>query len=392
MSRPHFIVEERLGEIMDPYETLGVDRNASEDEIKKAYRKLSKKYHPDLNKAPDAEKKFKEVNDAYEILKDPQKKAQYDQFGTTGNQQQGGFNGGQGFSGFDDFGDFGDIFNSFFGGGTSRRSDPTAPRKGRDLEYRVKLKFDEAIFGGKKTIHYNRQEECATCHGSGAKPGTNPVTCHKCHGTGYIKISQRTPLGMMQTQQVCDVCGGRGQEIKEKCPECHGRGKVTRNHALEVNIPAGIDNLQRMRLDGQGEAGDNRGPYGDLYIIFEVEPSREFTRDGDTIYSHAAISFPQAALGDTIKVNTVRGPVELKVPAGTQSGTVFRLRGQGVPRLHGGVGDQRVTVEIVTPKHLNVKQKEALQKYAQLGGGKVKEQDRNLFERVRDNMKDKFGN
>lgn len=376
---------------MDPYETLGLDRNASEDEIKRAYRKLSKKYHPDLNKAPDAEKKFKEVNEAYEILKDPQRKAQFDQYGST-DQQAGGFGGGQGFGGFDTngFGDFGDIFDSFFGGGSRRQADPTAPRKGQDLEYRMKITFEEAIFGGKKTIRYNRSEQCPDCQGSGAKAGTSPKTCHKCQGSGHITVNQRTPLGMMQSQQVCDVCGGTGQEIEEKCPTCHGRGKITKSHAVEIDIPAGIDNLQRMRLDGQGAAGDNKGPYGDLFVTFEVEPSKHFERHDTTIYSHETISFPQAALGDEIKVKTVRGQVELRIPAGTQSGTVFKLKGQGVPGLHGGVGDQQVRVEIVTPKHLNEKQKEALQTFAQLGGAKVKEQDRNFFERMRDNMKDKF--
>ncbi|UQS81575.1 molecular chaperone DnaJ [Bombilactobacillus folatiphilus] len=372
---------------MDPYETLGIDRDASDDEIKRAYRKLSKKYHPDINKAPDAEKKFKDVNEAYEILKDPQRKAQFDQYGST-DQQAGGFGGGG--QGFDGFGDFSDIFNSFFGGGDSRRNDPTAPRKGQDLEYRLKLKFEEAIFGGQKTIRYNRSERCQTCDGSGAKPGSSPKTCSKCHGSGRVTVNQRTPLGMMQSQRVCDVCEGTGQEIDEKCPTCHGRGKVTRSHAVEINVPAGIDNLQRMQLDNQGSAGDNQGPYGDLYVVFEIEPSKDFERKDSTIYSHETISFPQAALGDEIKVKTVNGKVELKIPAGTQSGTVFRLKGQGVPRLHGGVGDQQVKIEIVTPKHLNEKQKDALRAFAELGGDKVKEQDRNFFERMRDNMKDKF--
>ncbi|NVY97044.1 molecular chaperone DnaJ [Lactobacillus sp. DCY120] len=370
---------------MDPYETLGLDRNASEAEIKKAYRQLSKKYHPDLNKNPGAEEKFKEVNDAYDILKDPQAKARFDQYGTTGNQQQGGFGGG----GFEegDFGGFGDIFNSFFGGGTTRQ-DPTAPKAGRDLEYRMKIKFDEAIFGGSQTIHYNRQEYCGTCQGSGAKPGTTAKTCHRCHGSGYIRVNRRTALGMMQSQQVCDVCGGTGKEVTEKCETCSGRGKITKSHTVEVKIPAGIEDGQRMRLDGQGAAGENQGPYGDLYIYFAVEASKDFQRDGATIYSRVIISFPQAALGDTIKVKTVRGKVDLKIPAGTQTGTVFRLREQGAPRLHGGVGDHKVTIDIVTPKHLNVKQKEALQNYAELGGSKIKEQDRNFFER----MRDKFNN
>ncbi|UQS83510.1 molecular chaperone DnaJ [Bombilactobacillus thymidiniphilus] len=377
---------------MDPYETLGLDRNASDDEIKKAYRKLSKKYHPDINQESGAEEKFKEVNDAYDILKDPQKKARFDQYGAT--DDQAGFGGGsQGFGGFDGggFGDFSDIFESFFGGGSTRQQNPNAPRTGRDLEYRLKIKFDEAVFGGQQTVRYNRSEICATCDGSGAKPGTTAKTCHKCHGSGHIQVNQRTPLGVMQSQQVCDVCGGTGKEISDKCPDCHGRGKVTKSHAVEVTIPAGIDNGQRLRLDGQGEAGDNQGGYGDLYVTFEIEPSKDFERDGTTLYSHETISFPQAALGDTIQVKTIRGKVELKIPAGTQSGTVFRLKEQGVPRLQGnGIGDQRTTIEIVTPKHLNEKQKQALQNYAELGGGKVKEQDRNLFERMRDNMKDKF--
>lgn len=376
---------------MDPYKTLGIDKNASKDEINKAYRKLSKKYHPDLNHAPGAEKKFKEVNNAYDILKDPQKKAQYDQYGSAdgqggfgGGAGAGGF-GGQGFSGADGF-DFGDIFNQFFGGGGGRQQqDPTAPRKGQDLSYRMDISFDESIFGAKKTIHYNRQEVCKKCNGSGAAPGTTPKTCHKCHGSGYITVNRQTPLGTMQSRQVCDVCQGTGKEIKDKCTECHGSGKITRNNELIVKVPKGIEDGQRIKLSGQGEAGENQGPYGDLYILFRVKPSKTFRRDGQTIYTNIVISYPQAALGDEIDVKTVNGPVKLKIPAGTQTGTVFRLKGQGAPDVETGVlGDQKTKVEIVTPRHLNEKQKEALQKYAELGGDKIKQQDKSFFDKVKD--------
>lgn len=350
----------------DPYDVLGVDHNASQDEIKKAYRKLSKKYHPDLNKAPDAEEKFKEVAEAYEKIGDPEKRKQYDQFGDAGQQ----FGGGQ--SGFQDFGSqgfgFDDIFSQMFGGGRTRR-DPNPPQQGQDLQYSMSLKFEEAVFGKKTTIKYDREEECSACHGTGAKPGTSPVTCSKCNGTGYTETVRNTPFGQMRSQQVCDRCHGTGKEIKEKCPTCHGTGRQINKHKIEVNIPAGIDDGQTMRLQGQGEAGINGGPYGDLYIVFKVKKSDIFTRDGANIKYNQNLNFVQTSLGDEIDVKTVHGDVKLKIPAGTQPGTVFRLKGKGAPKLHGsGNGDELVTVRVNVPKSLNKKQKEALKAFAKASG------------------------
>lgn len=357
----------------DPYEVLGVSKDASADEIKKAYRKLSKKYHPDINHEEGAEEKFKEVNDAYDILGDEKKKAQYDQFGSTG--QQGGFGGGD-FGGFDqggfgDFGGFEDIFGSFFGGGAGRGRNPNGPRQGRDLQYEMHLTFEEAIFGKKSTVDYTREAQCKTCGGNGAKPGTSPETCSKCGGRGFVQVQRQTPLGRVMTQQQCDQCNGTGKEIKEKCETCHGSGRVQEKHAVEVTVPAGVEDGNQMRLQGQGEAGKNGGPYGDLYIIFTVAPSKIYQRDGSEIYLDQNISFVQAALGDEIEVKTVHGKVKLTIPAGTQTDTTFRLRGKGAPRLRGkGNGDERVTVKVVTPQKLNKKQKEALHDFASASGEK----------------------
>ncbi len=363
-----------MAEQRDPYDVLGVSKDASADEIKKAYRKLSKKYHPDLNHEPGAEEKFKEVNEAYDILGDPQKKAQYDQFGAAG--AQGGFGGqgfGQGFGGgdFGGFGGFDDIFSSFFGGGSGAGRSQNAPRQGRDLQYEMSLKFEEAVFGKTTEIQYTREETCSTCSGSGAKAGTSPVTCSRCGGRGFIQVQRQTPLGRVMTQQECDVCHGSGREIKEKCTTCHGSGHVRKKHAVQVKVPAGVENGNQMRLQGQGEAGFNGGPYGDLFIVFVVEQSRDFRRDGAEIYFNQDISFVQAALGDEIEVKTVHGNVKLKIPAGTQTGTTFRLKGKGAPRLRGsGNGDEQVTVNIVTPNNLNEKQKLALKAFAEASGRK----------------------
>ncbi|APX72643.1 molecular chaperone DnaJ [Companilactobacillus allii] len=366
----------------DPYEVLGVDKNASEDEIKKAFRGLSKKYHPDINKAPDAEEKFKEINDAYETLKDPQKRARFDQYGSAGMNQGQGFSGG---AGGEQFGGFEDIFSQFFGGGGATRQSPNAPRQGSDLQYRMDLTFEEGVFGKKTDISYDREEVCKTCDGSGAKPGTHPETCSKCNGSGYVEVDRQTPLGRMRTRVVCDVCNGTGKEIKEKCNICHGKGKVNEKHTLKVTVPAGVEDGQQMRLDSQGEAGENGGPYGDLYIVFHVSPSKEFKREGSTIYSSVNISFPQAALGDEIKVNTVHGPVKLTVPSGTQTGTSFKLRGKGAPVLNSkNIGDQNVTVNIVTPRKMSGEQRDALKQFSEAGGNKVKEKDSNFFNKIKD--------
>ncbi|MCB8556769.1 molecular chaperone DnaJ [Streptococcus vestibularis] len=370
------------------YDRLGVSKDASQDEIKRAYRKMSKKYHPDINKEPGAEEKYKEVQEAYETLSDDQKRAAYDQYGPDGANGFGGQGGFGGFDGGAGFGGFEDIFSSFFGGGATRN--PNAPRQGDDLQYRVNLSFEEAIFGAEKEVHYNREATCKTCSGSGAKPGTSPVTCGRCHGQGVINVDTQTPLGMMRRQVTCDVCHGTGQEIKEPCQTCHGTGHEKQSHKVSVKIPAGVETGQQIRLAGQGEAGFNGGPYGDLFVIINVNPSDKFTRDGSTIYYTLNISFVQAALGDTVEVPTVHGNVEMTIPAGTQTGKTFRLKGKGAPRLRGGSqGDQHVTVRIVTPTKLNDAQKEALLAFAKASGDeKIAPQKKGFFNKVKDALED----
>ena len=370
------------------YDRLGLSKDASQDEIKRAYRKLSKKYHPDINKEPGAEEKYKEILEAYETLSDAQKRAAYDQYGPDGANGFGGQGSFGGFDGGAGFGGFEDIFSSFFGGGATRN--PNAPRQGDDLQYRVNLSFEEAVFGAEKEIHYNREVTCKTCSGSGAKPGTSPVTCGRCHGHGVINVDTQTPLGMMRRQVTCDVCHGTGQEIKAPCQTCHGTGREKQSHTVSVKIPAGVETGQQIRLAGQGEAGFNGGPYGDLFVVINVNPSDKFTRDGSTIYYTLNISFVQAALGDTVEVPTVHGNVEMVIPAGTQTGKTFRLKGKGAPRLRGGSqGDQLVTVKIVTPTKLNDAQKEALLAFAKASGDeKVAPQKKGFFNKVKDVLED----
>ncbi len=388
----------------DLYEVLGVSKDASDADIKRAYRKLSKQYHPDINKEAGAEEKFKEIAEAYEILSDSQKRAAYDQYGHASYDPNSGFSGGGFGGGFEGFGGFGgqgfsgsytggfeDIFDTFFGGGGGRRGNRTnMPRQGADLQYVMDLTFEEAIFGKEEVIHYHRNAECETCHGTGAKPGTDPVTCSKCHGAGVINVERATPFGRMMSQTTCDVCGGTGQEIKEKCETCHGHKHVEETHKVKVKVPAGVENGNQMPLRGQGEAGENGGPYGDLYVIFRVGKSDTFEREGADIFYELPINFAQAALGDEVDVPTVHGKVKLKVPAGTQSGTVLRLRGKGAPRLRGsGMGDQHVTVRVVTPKHLTDKQREAMQIFGKEAGTHV-EGEGNFFDKVKDAFKDSF--
>ena len=370
------------------YDRLGLSKDASQDEIKRAYRKLSKKYHPDINKEPGAEEKYKEILEAYETLSDAQKRAAYDQYGPDGANGFGGQGSFGGFDGGAGFGGFEDIFSSFFGGGATRN--PNAPRQGDDLQYRVNLSFEEAVFGAEKEIHYNREVTCKTCSGSGAKPGTSPVTCGRCHGHGVINVDTQTPLGMMRRQVTCAVCPGTGQELKAPCPTCHGTGREKQSHTVSVKIPAGVETGQQIRLAGQGEAGFNGGPYGDLFVVINVNPSDKFTRDGSTIYYTLNISFVQAALGDTVEVPTVHGNVEMVIPAGTQTGKTFRLKGKGAPRLRGGSqGDQLVTVKIVTPTKLNDAQKEALLAFAKASGDeKVAPQKKGFFNKVKDVLED----
>ncbi|WP_025729465.1 molecular chaperone DnaJ [Atopobacter phocae] len=376
----------------DYYEVLGVAKDASSQEIKRAYRKLSKTYHPDINKADDAAEKFKEISEAYEVLSDDQKRAAYDQYGHAATDPN--FRGGGGFGGFEGFdgfnggfgGGFEDIFSTFFGGGGGgSRRNPNAPTRGRDMQYVINLSFDEAIFGKKETIRYEREETCHTCHGSGAKPGTSPKTCHKCHGTGAVSVEQQTPFGRIATQRVCDVCHGTGQEIVDKCTTCHGSGHETKEHKVEVTIPAGVETGTQMRLSNQGEAGTNGGPYGDLYVVFKVADSDLFEREGSEILFTLPINFVQAALGDEVEVPTVHGKVKMKIPAGIQSGTKLRLKGKGAPRVNSSyVGDQHVTVKVMTPKHLNSEQKNALKAYGETMGNKVSEEEKNFFDKMRD--------
>lgn len=368
------------------YERLGVSKDASSDEIKKAYRKMSKKYHPDINKEAGAEQKYKDVQEAYETLSDSQKRAAYDQYGAAG--AQGGFGGQGGFDGAG-FGGFEDIFSSFFGGGGGIRN-PNAPRQGDDLQYRVNLSFEEAVFGAEKEVTYNRESSCSTCNGSGAKPGTSPVTCGRCHGAGVINVDTQTPLGMMRRQVTCDVCHGTGKEIKEPCQTCHGTGHEKEVHKVSVKIPAGVETGQQIRLQGQGEAGTNGGPYGDLFVILNVLPSKQFERNGSTIYYTMNISFVQAALGANVDIPTVHGEVEMSIPAGTQTGKVFRLKGKGAPKLRGaGQGDQHVTINVVTPTKLNDQQKEALEAFAAASGESIsRPKKKGFFDKMKDVIED----
>lgn len=388
-----------MAEKRDFYDVLGVSKDASQDEIKKAYRRLSKKYHPDLNDSPDAEEKFKEVAEAYETLSDESKRSQYDQFGhasTDPNFNGGGFGGAQGGfggRGGDAFSGFDDIFSDLFGGGgRSRRRDPNAPTKGEDLQYVMDLSFEEGVFGKTTMIKYNRENTCGNCGGDGAKPGTSPETCSRCGGAGRVNAEQNTPFGRVMTQQVCPECEGSGQIIKEKCEVCGGDGHETERHSVEVNVPEGVEDGNQIRLQNQGDAGKNGGPHGDLFIIFRVEPSDTFDRRGTEIYFELPINVVQATLGDEVEVPTVHGDVKLKIPAGTQPETTFRLRGKGAPSVRGNrTGDQHVTVNVEIPKKVTEEQAEALREFAKESGyDETKEQKgESFFSRVKDAFSDR---
>ena len=372
----------------DYYDVLGVDKSADATAIKKAYRKLAMKYHPDKNPGDkEAEEKFKEINEAYEVLSDETKRRNYDQFGHEGVNGQGfggagGF-GGQGFGGFDDI--FGDIFGDMFGGGFSggSRQRRRGPERGADIKQRVNISFEEAAFGKKVQVKINRSEECDQCHGSGAKPGTSKKTCPTCHGSGQVQSVQRTPFGNIASTRTCSTCNGEGEVIDSPCSKCHGKGSIRKTKTIEVDIPAGIDNGQMIKLGGQGELGTRGGPRGDLYIEVNVQSHPLFTRDGYDVYLEMPITFAQATLGDKIQVPTLDGKVEYEVPEGTQTGTVFRLKGKGIPKLKSNVrGDQYVKVTVEIPKKLNEKQKELVREFARECGQEVHQRQKTLSDKI----------
>lgn len=375
----------------DYYEVLGVSKSASDDEIKKAYRKLAKKYHPDVNPGDQAaEAKFKEVNEAYSILSDKEKRARYDQFGHAGvdpNYGAGGPGGGFGF----DMGDIdlGDIFGSFFGGGfggfggssSARRN---GPQKGESLRANLTITFEEAAFGCEKEVSVDRYETCASCHGSGCADGTSPEVCPDCHGSGQVQVRRQTPMGVFATTSPCGRCGGKGRIIKTPCTACRGSGLERKRRTIQAKIPAGIDNGQTISIRGQGHAGKNGGPSGDLLITITVRPHELFRREGTSVLCEAPITFAQACLGAELEIPTIDGKVKYELPEGTQSGTTFRLKGKGIPELNGrGRGDQYVTVYIETPRNLNREQKDALKKFAESVGDNNYEERRKFFRKFK---------
>ncbi len=364
-----------MAEKRDYYEVLGLSKGASDEEIKKSYRKLAKQYHPDLHPGDkECEEKFKECSEAYEILSDPDKKAKYDQYGHAAFDPNAGFGGGfGGFGGFVGLGDilgniFGGGFGGFggFGGGAQRRN---APQRGENVRVNLSISFDEAAFGCTKEITIPRIEDCEDCGGTGAAKGTSVDTCSECGGSGSVRVQQRTPFGVMATTAPCSKCGGTGKIINTPCTKCSGKGKVRKNKKISVNIPAGIDDGQTVSLRGQGHAGLNGGPKGDLLITVSVKAHPLFERDGSSVLFEMPISFVQATLGAEVEVPTLDGKVKYTIPEGTQTGSVFRLRGKGIPYLNGSSrGDQYVTVYIVTPKNLNAEQKELLRKFGEATG------------------------
>ena len=372
----------------DYYEVLGVNKGASDDEIKKAYRQAAKKYHPDLHPGDkEAEEKFKEVNEAYEVLSDKEKKARYDQFGHAGVDPNYGA-GGAG-SPFGQDIDFGDIFSSFFGGFGGRRSaNPNAPRRGSDIETQLYISFEEAAKGCKKTVQYQAVSTCKDCNGTGAQKGTSPKTCSACGGRGQVTINQRTPFGVVQTSRPCDACRGRGKIIETPCRTCNGRGQVRRKKTVEVNIPAGINDDQVLNVAGHGNSGTNGGPAGDLHVYIGIRPHPIFERRGDDVWCDLPITFTQAALGATVTVPTLDGKASYDIHEGTQPGDVFKLKGKGIQHLGSkGRGDQYVKVVMEVPKNLNSKQKQLIREF----DSAVSEKNYQKRKGFMDKLKDIFG-
>lgn len=368
-----------MAEKRDYYEVLGVSKNASDADIKKAFRTLAKKYHPDMHPGDkECEEKFKEAQEAYAVLSDAEKRKQYDQFGHAAFDGTGGAGaGGFDFSGMDMGDIFGDIFGDFFGGGGSRRRANDGPMKGANLRTSVRITFEEAVFGCEKEIEMVLKDECATCHGTGAKPGTSPETCSKCGGKGKVVFSQQSFFGTVQNVQTCPECNGSGKVVKEKCPDCRGTGYIARKRKIQVTIPAGIDNGQSVRIREKGEPGINGGPRGDLLVEVVVSRHPVFQRQDMNIYSTAPITFAQAALGGEIRINTVDGDVLYEVKPGTQTDTKIRLKGKGVPSLRNKEvrGDQYVTLVVQTPTGLSGEAKEALRHFDELSGNSLNRQN-----------------
>ena len=383
----------------DYYEVLGVDRGADEATIKKAYRQLAKKYHPDMNPGDkEAEKKFKEASEAYAVLSDAEKRRQYDQFGHAAFEQGGG--GAGGFGGFDfnggEMGDiFGDIFGDLFGGGRSRRAN-NGPMKGANVRTAVRITFEEAVFGCEKQLDLNLKDECTTCHGTGAKPGTSPETCPKCGGKGQIVYTQQSLFGTVRNVQTCPDCNGSGKIVKEKCADCHGSGYITNRKKIAVTIPAGIDNGQSIRIREKGEPGVNGGPRGDLLVEVQVERHPIFQRQDMNIYSTAPVTFAQAALGGQIHITTVDGDMAYDIKPGTQTDTKIRLKGKGVPSLRNKNirGDHYVTLVVQVPTKLNEEAKEYLRKYDEAVNGKIndskqeKPKKKSFMEKIKETFED----
>ena len=375
----------------DYYEILGVDKKASADDIKSAYRKLAMQYHPDKNKSPDAEEKFKEISESYAVLSDQNKRQQYDQFGHAGidmrYSQEDIFRGADFEDLFKDLGGSGSgrgrgsIFDIFFGGGGQREG----PRRGSDILYELSINLEDAAFGKAVELEVPRTETCDTCHGSGAKPGTSPKKCSTCHGSGQVNKTQNTPFGRFMTTSTCGTCRGTGTIIDSPCSTCHGSGNVQRRRKIEVKIPHGVDTGSRLRVTGEGEAGGKGGPTGDLYVEMNVRSHNIFTRNENDIVMEATISFTQAALGDEIIVPTLDGKAEMKIPPGTQNGHVFRLKGRGIPGLYNsGKGDELVRIKVVVPTKLTDRQKELLREFAQISGEKIK--NKSIFDKVMDHI------
>ena len=371
----------------DYYEVLGVNKDASEAEIKRAYRKLAAQYHPDVNHEPDAEAKFKEINEANEVLSDPDKRARYDQFGFAGVDPNfnAGAAGGNPFGGFGDFGDLGDLFGSFFGGGRSSRRSANAPSRGEDISQRVEVTFEEAAFGTEKEISASRIENCDRCSGSGAEPGSSVETCLRCNGRGTVR-TQQSFMGMtMQSTAPCPECRGTGKIIRTPCSRCKGKGKIRRNHKVTVKFPAGIDDGQTLRVRGEGSAGFNGGPSGDLMVTVTVRSHPIFTRQGQNVYCEMPITFTQAACGAEVEVPTLDGKVRYTIGEGTQTGTTFRLRGKGIPYVNGrGRGDQYVTVVVETPARLTREQKDLLKRFDELSSDSTQPKRKKFFDKLRD--------